>query len=1137
MPELSGLAGFNSGTFGAVCWTAPTAMTVTVEAKFWGMDYNNEEPTNHWTTAAAKIFKNYAAGATTALWSSNINGFAGRAVNGYADSLGTCPVATYSNTITVAAGDMLEFAAAGRYANESIREHVGLQLKIWDSVPTGLVSGYVRSDAAGNPPIAGARVQDSFGTYVTYTGTDGYWAVANVIAGTYTFIASKAMFDSQQLANVSVPSNNVNFILPAWGTISGVVTGNGANLTGARVVVTGRSESGTTDSSGQYSITIPAGTYTLTCSKAGYEPVVNSNVVLGSQGALLTRNFDLPLGVLISGTVTDNTISSHPTIAGATVGTSDGVYAATSNSAGAYSLRVTRAAYNVAFNKSGYIGKMLAADASAGGITVNAALDEGWDFASDFATTLNPNGPWAYGYAAGSVYSQSPDIYARMPYNSHWSGTSNDLLWYGFASPGYNGPTFFKNALLTPMEGDTAYYGLRSYREARKVVANPSTVKNTFAVARFIAPSSGYYQVQGRFAGASPYYTYPGPNFFNGTTAKVGLIHEGSLLLPMSQIKGFAGRSENGYTDSVGTAGTPVYTYADTIDVSKGDIIDAFVLNDQTWPGDGWGYNGPGWTQVDLTITAGNTVLMGHVTTSLPGNGPIPGARVILNGHSNPWPMYETNTDANGNYTLSVRPDTYSIEIRQGYSISPAGLQVVIPASVTTTYNYQLTHSGTWSLADDYSGLANPDGQWSYGSVYTSMPGGVAPVWQFAPYASFGPTAGGLSGWNGYVPFRPTGNDWLGWIAKNTTDSPATWADSHGDVYVEPNHLCFLGGDVWYNGGPAVRWTSPDRRVVSVDLTIASQRTSGGERCMTLFRNLTKMGEKVTDGFVGRFSAGYSDRVGPAPTATWSTVLLTNAGDTLEFALGRAESSIWTHWIPMFPSYDVSLTIGTATGVEIADSIQAIKGLASGTTVIMTTPVQLCCSTNGPNSFARSYSGSTQYSFYVQNDDRTQGIKCITDGTVPTYDSTYKVTFTGVIDTESGQKVLRVQSINSASLAAAPKLFGKGSKALTNTATLVKVWGKITQMVPNTNMDPSEFDGSGNRRWNYEYIMINDGGMDIKIPTHTQINAMSTGDPGFAGLSIGDFIAVSGIATTTNGTDAVVMPRIVFDIHEYSILP
>jgi hypothetical protein len=70
-------------------------------------------------------------------------------------------------------------------------------------------------------------------------------------------------------------------------------------------------------------------------------------------------------------------------------------------------------------------------------------------------------------------------------------------------------------------------------------------------------------------------------------------------------------------------------------------------------------------------------------------------------------------------------------------------------------------------------------------------------------------------------------------------------------------------------------------------------------------------------------------------------------------------------------------------------------------------------------------------------------------------------------------------------------------------------------------------------KYDYEYITINDGGSDVKVLMHVQTNLMTNVDGTIGGLAVGDYVAVTGIAGTINGTDVVVAPRNVGDILEY----
>jgi len=91
------------------------------------------------------------------------------------------------------------------------------------------------------------------------------------------------------------------------GTLSGTVTDGSSPIVGATVSLGSRTT--TTDGSGHYSFSVPAGTYpTLTASKAGYDDASASGLSIPDGGST-TRNFTLSAAPA-SGCFTDNTQSS-----------------------------------------------------------------------------------------------------------------------------------------------------------------------------------------------------------------------------------------------------------------------------------------------------------------------------------------------------------------------------------------------------------------------------------------------------------------------------------------------------------------------------------------------------------------------------------------------------------------------------------------------------------------------------------------------------------------------------------------------------------------------------------------------------------------------------------------------------------
>ena len=91
------------------------------------------------------------------------------------------------------------------------------------------------------------------------------------------------------------------------GTLSGTVTDGSSAIAGATVALGSRTT--TTNGSGQYSFSVPAGTYpTLSVSKAGFDPSSSSTIAV-PDGGTATRNFTLNAAAQ-SGCFTDNTQSA-----------------------------------------------------------------------------------------------------------------------------------------------------------------------------------------------------------------------------------------------------------------------------------------------------------------------------------------------------------------------------------------------------------------------------------------------------------------------------------------------------------------------------------------------------------------------------------------------------------------------------------------------------------------------------------------------------------------------------------------------------------------------------------------------------------------------------------------------------------
>ena len=167
--------------------------------------------------------------------------------------------------------------------------------------------------------IGGATVEVVGTSMSATTGSDGIWAF-DVADGTYTVEASKAGFTTaRHTCTVAGGDTWCSVGLDAGateGAIRGVVfedVGSGladttTRLEGASVVVTETGDRATSDGTGSWALTLPAGTYTLAVSKSGYTAGSRScTVTTGGEtwcsvGLTLDAVAGVAQGVLFAGT-------------------------------------------------------------------------------------------------------------------------------------------------------------------------------------------------------------------------------------------------------------------------------------------------------------------------------------------------------------------------------------------------------------------------------------------------------------------------------------------------------------------------------------------------------------------------------------------------------------------------------------------------------------------------------------------------------------------------------------------------------------------------------------------------------------------------------------------------------------------
>jgi hypothetical protein len=764
------------------------------------------------------------------------------------------------------------------------------------------------------------------------------------------------------------------------------------------------------------------------------------------------------------------------------------------------------------------------------GLSQDILMTQGWDLAGDFNTAANHSGVWTYAYDQGT--------FTPMPnYYDGW-GAAWTHSWTGGAAQVGQCGVWTHNASWNTRSKEHVYRGVW---EPWKVLVSPTrefaydgntAYTGRKAVARFISPTSGYYDVDVVWTARTDHdtsyiYNYGGgvtaPGV-DGTTSTVTLKKNDAEVYS-GQLNGYVGTATSGYTDSFGSA--RILTYSTVYSLTQGDIIDVVVGGDNS-----------GWTGVDFTVSAKSAAyIYGTVTSDRTGNPPVKEATITAFGGT---VTYSTTTDTAGKYWLMVQPGLeYEVQADKTGHASDSFVTVPDPGQ-GVSHDFSLHFKEEWDFAADFSSLYNPNTEWSYG--YCEATSNRA---TFGLYTNVKTGVIGDPWYSAFKMWTTDGNMWAGGVGGNFTDNVMTAVDNGVlSWYVEPHQMIqYPGaqppGQDWVVGKlSTVRWTAPKDMVINIDATWTSQyppaHLHSGSVYYPMYVAAYKNGSAITapvmDGFAGRHINGYADSIGPNPKVSFQTALPVNSGDTIDFSYPNFS-------LQTIVAFGLDAKIKAGSGIAVT-SIAQIKAQPDDTTVFMNTPIQLSCSTNYTGSFARQYGTATpENCFFVQTDDRLQGLRCVVPaGGLPTLDANNKVTFSGVVDTDYlDQKIVKVGSINSTATSTAPTPFGKGSKSLTNSGTLVRVWGKIVSLTPNPH--PVLWQDTGGNWWPdyaYEYVTINDGGADIKIPLHLQYELVSTYDTWVNDLSVGDYLGVTGIASTSTGADAVVIPRTAGDITNYS---
>jgi PKD repeat protein len=194
---------------------------------------------------------------------------------------------------------------------------------------------------------------------------------------------------------------------------------------------------------------------------------------------------------------------------------------------------------------------------------------------------------------------------------------------------------------------------------------------------------------------------------------------------------------------------------------------------------------------------------------------------------------------------------------------------------------------------------------------------------------------------------------------------------------------------------------------------------------------------------------------------------------------------------------DSGIASGTYTLQPVLkDRISDVRSLGNGSLVSMTS-AKVAIVASG------AYSDG---SIYISEPDRTWGMKVLNAGTVNLWDN---LTILGTIDADSatGEKILRSTSVTKTGITPLVAL-GMNNKALTSSARLVTVWGKVTGVTSS-------------------YLTLDDGS---GTPANVEIDGLVT--PLASIPSLGDYVSATGPAGIMAGGATAVRLRSLSDIQD-----
>ena len=287
------------------------------------------------------------------------------------------------------------------------------------SVAPSTIAGTVVSSLGGN--VAGATVSLSGTSATASTDSSGKFSIT-LPAGTFTATISAGGYTSQTTASFTTQSGQTYSLgtitlaaIPA--TVTGTVTSStGGAVAGATVTAiggpSGASNGGrfaaqavnnttTTDASGNFTLSLGAGTYTISIAKAGFGTTSTSEITLGPGSTFSTGTIVIdPFGTISGQVVTQATGAP---IANATVTVTGSVNSVNTDATGHFSLQQPPGSYSIHVSASGFADVTTPFFNLAPGATYDAgqiqlpavALAVHVGYADDLRASANFPVPWA----------------------------------------------------------------------------------------------------------------------------------------------------------------------------------------------------------------------------------------------------------------------------------------------------------------------------------------------------------------------------------------------------------------------------------------------------------------------------------------------------------------------------------------------------------------------------------------------------------------------------------------------------------------------------------------------------------------------------------------------------------------------